>query len=117
MLIGDSLDIAEDELNVIYVCTWDDYPCELKSYEVGIDEKYWIHGNSHDHFRRDCIEAGYRLTRLYPVYHQGWEMDEWAAEGTKDGKKWHITTNHGKLQVERKKSISEHISEWVKFWK
>lgn len=47
--------------------------------------------------RAQAIEAGYRIKSLYPCYHQGWEMDEWGATGTKDGKYYVLETSHGGL--------------------
>ncbi len=48
-------------------------------------------------FRIKCMQAGFRLVELYPVYHQGCELDEWGAIGTKDGKTYFLETNHGGL--------------------
>ena len=74
MIIGDRLDISKENLN---------------GNKLG-------HGS--DHFREKCLKAGYTLTNIYPVYHQGWELDEWAADATKDGKKYFLTTNHNALE-------------------
>lgn len=51
-------------------------------------------------FRKQVIEEGYRIIRLFAVYYQGWECDEWSADCTKDGQKYKITSNHGRLVVE-----------------
>lgn len=54
-------------------------------------------------FRNHAITEGFELTRLFKCYYSGWECDEWAAEGTKDGKKYFISTNHGRLEFEEMK--------------
>ena len=58
----------------------------------------WIDGldNSLD-FRELCIKSGYKLKIVYPIYYQGWELDEWGAIGAKDGKTFRLETNHGRL--------------------
>lgn len=107
MIVGDKLDMSAKELNTIYVIKERfEGPGRMigileQPYHkiVTLDElsnKY----NGSDGFRELCLKAGYKLTALYPVYHQGWEMDEWAATAVKDGKKWFLTTNHGSLEVE-----------------
>lgn len=48
-------------------------------------------------FRRDCLEKGFVLEKMYALYYQGWECDEWGAIGTKDGKTYVLETNHGSL--------------------
>lgn len=52
-----------------------------------------------EHFRKQCVSAGFYVTELYPIYHQGWEMDEWGGVGIKDGNRHELTTDHGSLQV------------------
>ena len=52
------------------------------------------------HFRKKCIGDGFVLIHVYPIYHQGWEMDEWGAIGQKDGKLYILETNHGSLRTE-----------------
>ena len=46
-------------------------------------------------FRLELLEQGFKITALFQCYYSGWECDQWAAEGEKDGKKYKITTNHG----------------------
>lgn len=47
--------------------------------------------------RRQGIEAGFKIVHIYPIYHQGWEMDDWGAIGEKDGKRYVLETSHGGL--------------------
>ena len=54
-------------------------------------------------FRRSCVDKGFYLTHIYPIYYQGWEGDQWGAIGTKDGKKFRLETNHGGLRPEELK--------------
>lgn len=68
-----------------------------------------------EHFRKQAIEAGYSLEYLYPVYHQGWELDEWGAVGTKDGKRFRLETNHGSLTVEDFPSLFQAIKNRLGF--
>ena len=49
------------------------------------------------HFRANCEHEGFILSSLYPIYYQGWEMDEWGAIGNKDGEEYLLETNHGYL--------------------
>ena len=49
-------------------------------------------------FREKVLKAGYSITKLYAVYFQAWEMDEWACDAIKDGVKYTIFTSHGSLQ-------------------
>lgn len=53
-----------------------------------------------DGFKRTCLDRGYKLIHIYPIYYQGWEMDQWGAIGLKDGKRFRLETNHGQLEVE-----------------
>jgi len=62
--------------------------------------------NGSEIFRERCLNAGYELITLYAVYHQGWEMDEWAAECVKNGKRLHVTTDHNALVEEEIPSAS-----------
>jgi hypothetical protein len=50
-------------------------------------------------FRQLVIAEGFRIQKLIAVYYQGWEMDQWAAFATKDGKHYKVGTNHGSLEV------------------
>ena len=83
MITGDRIEISKEELAVLKVS---DHP--------GM------------HFIKKCMAAGYTPTGLYPVYYQGWELDEWAASATKDGKKYWLTTNHNALEAEEMPSFS-----------
>jgi len=47
--------------------------------------------------RKDVIALGYKVIKLYPCYHQGWEMDEWGVIAEKGGLKFRFETNHGSL--------------------
>ncbi len=58
-------------------------------------------------FREKCMEAGFIIQKLYPVYFQGWECDCWGAIGTKDGKEYVLETNHGGLIPLPLKSVKE----------
>jgi hypothetical protein len=77
---GDFLDKTEEELNAFPVqdVLEGEYDCT-------------------EYFRAKCVEAGFRITHIYPVFHQGWECDEWGAIGTKDGKRFRLETSHGGL--------------------
>jgi len=66
-----------------------------------IGEPIYFDTNDHDpsmYFKNLCKEAGYNVLKVMPVYYQGWDMDEWAAEAEKDGKLYLLTTNMGKLE-------------------
>lgn len=94
---GECYHLTEEELNTIAK-----YKYDSDDYMNYIGTPLY----SSEYFRKQCIEAGFHLTDLYPVYHQGWEMDEWGAFGTKDGKKYQIETSHGGLRPEEIKEIS-----------
>jgi len=112
MIIGEEILVSKEDLNMILVLkerfegpgsmvsTKQPYHVEATLDEI--TKKY----NGSDSFREQCLKVGYVLTSLYPVYHQGWEMDEWAANATKDGKEWWLTTNHGSLEAEEIPSFS-----------
>lgn len=65
----------------------------------------WFESMNHDlhssrDFREKALEAGYKLTSLYPCYYQGWECDEWGATAIKDDKMYRLGTDHGSLTEE-----------------
>ncbi len=104
-------DFTKEELNTIYrtqeqLKAWNQKPKPFHTIVPedehlgfdGLDSKRQYH--SSDHFREQCLDAGYTLTSLWMVFHHGWEMDEWAANAEKDGKEWWLTTNHGSLRSE-----------------
>lgn len=101
MIIGEKLDIKPEDLNVIPVVKAVD--TNQPYHRVVTMDELWQNYNGSDGFREQCLKAGYKLTSLYPVYHHGWEMDLWAADAIKDGKKYFLTTNHGSLEVEEAK--------------
>lgn len=103
-----SKDLTEAQLNDITQC---DFSNE-ESFQKWMDadpalESSWC-------FRRDCIKAGFYLKELYPVYHQGWELDEWGAIGTKDGKEYCLETNHGSLVPELIPSTGQQLKSFVR---
>ena len=79
---GEFLDKTEDQLN---------------SFRDQEDPNWIDNYDPSESFRRQCVKEGFHLVHLYPVYHQGWECDEWGAIGTKDGKRFRLETNHGSL--------------------
>lgn len=73
---------------------------ELNSYRIhvfprGFEEP---HDPSND-FRREVIERGFYITKLFANYYQGWECDEWSCQAVavKDGIIYMISTSHGSL--------------------
>lgn len=52
-------------------------------------------------FRKKVIGEGYIISKLYAVYWQGWECDEWSCIAEKDGVFYTIDTNHGQLNIKR----------------
>lgn len=50
-------------------------------------------------FRKKCADKGYSLLYMYPIYYQGWEMDEWGAVGMLDGDTYLLETDHGSLNA------------------
>jgi len=66
---------------------------------IGEPLKDWV--DDADTFIDQCRKKGYEVLELMPVYHHGWELDEWAALGKKDNKKYLLTTNHGSLVAEQ----------------
>jgi hypothetical protein len=112
MIRGESLNISEEDLNTIFI--WNEEAVynkvELESYHKVVDfDTYTDKYDGSSYFRSQCLNEGYYLKALYPVYHQGWEMDEWAATGTKDGKTYDLTTNHGYLKAELTPSLLDTI--------
>jgi hypothetical protein len=87
MIRGDFLKISEKDLN-------DTYDIDINLLEYKGDELY-----DSRPFREVAVNQGYKLLKLYPIYHQGWEMDSWGAIGIKDGKKYILETTHGQLEV------------------
>lgn len=57
-------------------------------------------------FRIKCVNAGFTIEQVYPIYYQGWEMDEWGAIGRKDGKIYVLETDHGSLMPEEIRNYS-----------
>ena len=65
-------------------------------------------------FRKTVVNAGYKIVQLLPVFHQGWEMDEWAAIVEKEGRIYKATTNHGSLSVQATwPEGTRIITDWV----
>lgn len=81
MIRGEFLDKTEEQLN---------------SFSDSCDDEY----DGTEYFRKKCVKAGFYLKQVYPVYHQGWELDEWGAIATKDGKTYRLETDHGSLVYE-----------------
>lgn len=107
-VIGNILDISEEELNTSFGPVGldkdsDAYLDEYMEKYVGTDLY------SSDSFRKQCVEAGYRIKGLYPIYYQGWEMDEWGAIAIKEGKRYNLGTNHGSLTAEEIPSILDAV--------
>jgi hypothetical protein len=80
MIRGDCINATKEELNSLVVAE-DDYDPTIR-------------------FRTKCIKEGFKLRKLYPIYWQGWELDEWGAIGTRDGKEYRLETNHNSLVSE-----------------
>ena len=55
-------------------------------------------------------DKGFKVMHLFPVYYQGWEMDEWAAVVEKDGIVNLAVTNHGSLQLLHGTEARSHIN-------
>lgn len=97
MIRGKYLDKTEKELN-----SFTD-PKELARWmETG---KGSFPNEETEYFRRECIEEGFCLTHIYPIYYQGWELDKWGAIGTKDGKTYRLETGHGSLKSKEINSL------------
>lgn len=85
MIFGDKLNISKYTLNAF-------------EDNMGIPN---LHATKH--FRNKCIKAGYYILEVFPVYYQGWELDEWGAIAIKDGRRYTLTTDHGRLVAEEAK--------------
>lgn len=70
---GEFIDISEDELN----------------NKQKIDRSF--------KFRKRCMDLGYHILHLYPIYYQGWDMDEWGVIGEKDNQIYCLETDHNML--------------------
>lgn len=118
MIRGDFCDLTEEQLNDLETGgsnnvfqlyehhgktdgLWEQWVAEnRKEFEEACDKDSEECGSplySSLHFRKQCVEAGFRLKSLYPCYYQGWECDEWGGTGTKDGKHYCLETSHGGL--------------------
>jgi len=103
MIRGDFLNKTEAQLNKMPP----KISMKMSEADWEVFDKYMENEyDGSDGFRSQCIDAGYYLLKLYPVYHQGWEMDEWGAIGEKDGVQYRLETNHGSLVPTELKKIS-----------
>jgi hypothetical protein len=50
-------------------------------------------------FQKKLKDRGYKVIHLFPVLHEGWEMDNWAAVVERDGTVKLAQTNHGSLEL------------------
>lgn len=48
-------------------------------------------------FRQKVMDEGYKIEKLFAVYHTGWECDQWSCVASKDNKQYKIETSHGSL--------------------
>ena len=117
MLRGDFVNCTEEELNslkydgghVAALCGGVEY--DQKSWKKFLEqyaEEFYAASEKDSewsdsplsksiNFRKQCVEAGFRIQSLYPIYYQGWEMDNWGAIGTKGSKHYILETSHGNL--------------------
>lgn len=56
-------------------------------------ESYWL--------RSQAVNAGFKIEKIYPIFYQDSEMDEWGLIGVKDGKKYILETELGILKEPR----------------
>ncbi len=97
MIYGDKAELTKQELNVINRKT----------------DNFALYSSIN--FREECRCAGFEIDALYPVYHQGWEMDEWAAKGNRKNQSYWLETDHGLLKYNIiPPGYVERILIWIK---
>lgn len=98
---GDHLDKLIGDQSFESPGSWDKFIADNKeAFETANNlDQAWIKSPlcSSLYFRQTCIEEGFKILSLYPIYHQGWECDYWGALGEKNGKTYLLETNHGGL--------------------
>lgn len=101
---GKYLKMPVKALNVVEV-TKDDHSLRngKQAHHKVITANAWLSGNYDPSasFRDEFLTMGFKLLRLYPMYYQGWECDQWGAIGEKDGKLYRLETSHGSPIVKR----------------
>lgn len=107
MIRGRYLKISEQALN------------SIKSYSEysGEDQEAHMNLGCSRLFRDKCVKAGYRLKKLYPIYYQGWDLDEWGALAVKNGQTYILETDHGSLTPRLQPSIIDSVKRLFSFLK